>query len=97
MAPAGSRVVVCVDGAVRTTADLARDTVFSARGRLGDTVIEVRGGKARILESPCPRKICRHQGAVSSFGGALVCIPNRVTVTVEVRGTAERGVDGVTP
>jgi hypothetical protein len=95
-APGGDRIRVAVDGITRISVGLSADTVFTIRGVLGDTEIGIQDGRARILRSPCPMKICRHQGAVSNSGGMLICIPNRVTVTVEGDDPAGSGVDGIT-
>jgi hypothetical protein len=93
---AGRSIRVSVDGIPRFSKDLSVDTVFSVRGSVGDTEIEIRSGTARILRSPCPRKICRHQGSVSAAGEMLICIPNRVTVAVEGRDPDGSGVDALT-
>lgn len=60
--------------------DLARDGVSEIAGKLGVTRIEVRGGRVRVLSSPCPRQSCRHGGWIGSAGEMLVCLPNEVVV-----------------
>ena len=49
-------------------------------------IIEVSGGRARILRLParaCPRHICSHRGWIAAPGEALVCLPNRLVVRIE--------------
>ena len=63
-----------------TSLPLARDSVTGVAGPLGVTRLEVRGGRVRVLSSPCPRQACRHGGWVGEAGGMLVCLPNEVVV-----------------
>lgn len=84
--------VIVTSGGDTRIEPLAPDRSIAATGPLGETLIEIRGSKARIVESPCPGKQCVRQGWVAGGSGAAVCAPNRVAV--EVRG--EGGVDATT-
>lgn len=59
---------------------LGKERTISIKGHIGDSVIEIKNSKVRMKESPCPNKLCIHQGWIDS--GAIVCLPNRVVVTV---------------
>lgn len=80
-------VEVAVAGRPARPLDLARDRVEEVPGPLGVTRIEVRGGRARVLSSPCRLGLCRHGGWVGASGGPIVCIPNEVVI----RGRAAPG------
>ncbi len=67
-------------GKVVAALDLARDGVSEINGAIGVTRIEVRGGRVRVLSSPCPRQACRHGGWIGSAGEMLVCLPNQVVI-----------------
>ncbi len=69
-----------VSGRAVATIDLASDGLREVTGPLGVTRIEVRGGRVRVLSSPCPRQSCRHGGWIDKAGGMLVCLPNEVVV-----------------
>ena len=69
-------------GRAVATLDLARDGVSEAAGPLGMTRIEVRGGRVRVLSSPCPRQACRHGGWIGAAGEMLVCLPNEVVIRI---------------
>lgn len=58
---------------------LREDGIQRVKGHLGETVIEIKGGRAHIISSPCKNKTCIRQG----FGKTLVCLPNKVMVHVE--------------
>lgn len=57
----------------------------------GEALIEYGQGKVRVLPLPpevCPRGICWRTGWISRSGQVIVCLPNRMTVTLE-GGTPE--------
>lgn len=53
--------------------------------------LEVKNGKAAIVESDCPGMDCVHSGWIKEKGRSLVCLPNRVEIRIE--GEAESEVD----
>jgi hypothetical protein len=75
-----ARADVEVSGRAAATLDLTRDGESEVVGPLGATRIEVRGGRVRVLSSPCSRQACRHGGWIGSAGEMLVCLPNEVVV-----------------
>lgn len=71
---------------------LDRETTVNVEGPLGTTVVKVEEGKARIISSPCPRKLCIRMGSISKAGEMVVCVPNKVVV--RIKGKQE--IDAVT-
>jgi hypothetical protein len=69
----------------------ANETV-NVPGPLGETVVEISGGSARITASPCINQTCVAAGAVRSPGQWAACLPNRVMLYVG-KGEAENDVD----
>lgn len=61
---------------------LSKNGVFQVEGEIGITEIEIKDGKVRIKDSACPNKTCVHQG----WANTIVCLPNRVIVSVEDGG-----------
>lgn len=49
----------------------------------GTNRLVLRDGKADVTEASCPDKICVHQSPISQTGETIVCMPNRVIVTIE--------------
>ncbi len=45
-------------------------------------VIELKDKKIRILKNTCPQKICIHQGWISTPGSTIICIPNKLVVSI---------------
>jgi hypothetical protein len=78
----GATVVALSDGKVVFSAPLDVDRSVALSGPLGKTILVIKGGRARITESPCPRKLCIAMGAISRSGQIIACVPNRILVKV---------------
>jgi len=74
---------------------LDADETVSVSGPLGDTVIEIRGGAARVVSSPCQDQTCVVMGAARLPGQWSACLPNRVMLYVSARGRGGAGHGGV--
>lgn len=77
---AGGAVVVRVSGEEQGSYSLAKDGVYSLNG--GTNVLEIKEGKARIIEADCPDHYCMNQGSIRNTGETITCLPNKLTVTV---------------
>ncbi len=89
--------VVKVDGT--ESARLALDEPYISARTVGlpggHAIIEYGAGKVRISpQEPgfCPERICIRTGWISKPGQTIVCIPNRMTITIEGAGN---GVDSI--
>ncbi len=76
----GSVVQVAVDGEVVLSIPLSRDGSYSVNG--GSNTIEVKDGRVSIVDADCPDRLCVRQGWIDGKGQSIVCLPNRVIVTV---------------
>lgn len=56
--------------------------VREVEGVNGKTIIEIRDQGVRVTSSACPDKLCVHWGRINKPGEMLVCLPNRVVVTI---------------
>lgn len=82
----GSRVVVNAAG-VKYEYSAELDGTYTVAGELGPTTFEIKDGRVRIIDSPCPNKTCISQG----WHNPLVCLPNKVMITVENETGQGRG------
>ncbi len=87
----GQSVQVVQDGKTVYTAPLTQQRSAELSGPLGVTRLEISDGTARIVESPCPYKICIGMGRISRQGEIIACVPNRVLVQVAGGGEKEEG------
>jgi hypothetical protein len=56
-------------------------------GPLGRTIVELSGGTARVLSSPCTNKTCIAAGTIHRRGQWIACLPNGVSLTIEGENT----------
>lgn len=50
---------------------------------IGETnVLLIQDGYADMITANCPDKICVRQNAISKRGESIICLPNKVVVTV---------------
>lgn len=81
--PQGAWVVVERDGRQLFRAPLSEDRSVLLPGPLGETQLQIRDGRARILASPCPHKVCLGMGGVFRSGQLIACVPNRLIVSIQ--------------
>jgi hypothetical protein len=73
----------------------AEDTV-TVSGPLGDTVVAIHGGRARVLSSPCGNQTCVAQGDIKASGQWIACLPNNVFAIIESGAPDRDGLDATT-
>ncbi len=75
----GATVVIEVNGQEFGTYPLNKDQEIE----INDTnVLVIADGEAFMTEANCPDRLCISQGAISSNGQMIICLPNRVIVQV---------------
>lgn len=73
-----------VDGQLLGTYPLNQKLDMVIDGVKGGTNhLIIKDGGASITEASCPDKVCVHQGIVKEAGQSLVCLPNKVIVTLK--------------
>lgn len=60
----------------------------------GTNQLVIEDGQADMVWADCPDKLCVRQRAISREGESIICLPNKVVVSVV--GGEEREVDAVT-
>ena len=64
----------------------------------GTNICRIEGGRAWMTEANCPDQICVHSAAIDEKGGNIVCLPNKIILTIENNeegGASEDALDGV--
>ena len=85
--------IVQVGGEVVRRLPLDAGVHIEVPGRAGVSEVVVDGGRVRILDSPCARRICVRRGWLRAVGDVAACVPNQLVVRVE--GEGRSGFDGV--
>ena len=92
----GGYVTVSVDGDVVATYSLAEDGEY--RIDVDDTsynILCIDNGTAAIIEASCPDKLCVNMGRIKNNGESIVCLPNKVVVTVVDENSEDETLDGI--
>ena len=61
---------------------LDKDAHFFVPGLLGDTEIEIVGGKVQVLSDPGPHKISVNHKPISSGSEWIASLPNQILLTI---------------
>lgn len=79
----GEYIHIVSNGRAVEKISLLQNREVTIEGQLGNSQLQIEGGKVRFLNSPCANKLCIHQGWASLSGELIACLPNRVSVSVE--------------
>ena len=77
----GGVAVVRVMGVETERHALSEDGVYPLNG--GSNVLVISEGQAWLSEANCPDLLCVKQGKIHYAGQSIICLPNRLSVTVE--------------
>lgn len=80
-------VTVKVDGEIQGVYSLSEDQEIEING--GTNILKIRNSTADMTEADCPDKLCVNQRAVSKSGESIICLPNKVIVTVDSSENSE--------
>lgn len=90
----GTSVQITVNGEIYKTLPLDKDTAVTITGyNNGKNTLQVRDGYAFITDADCPDKLCQKQKKIRYKGETLVCLPNKVVISV-ISGE-KPGIDGM--
>ena len=77
----GSKVEITVDGEAYPSQSLAEDKVLLL-GTDGRCTLVIEDGVAYMASALCPDHVCIRRGKIRYDGETIVCLPNKVIVTV---------------
>jgi len=75
----GTRVDIIVDGKPFGSFALDQDAVIDINGT---NTLVISGGVAYMNDADCKNGTCVRRGAISSSGETIICLPNKIIVTV---------------
>lgn len=83
---AGTQIEVYSDGELYATYSLSEERTVVIQGAFGQNTVRIRNGKASVVSSDCKDKLEIKAGEISKCGEQLVCLPNRLVITVVGEG-----------
>lgn len=90
----GAYAVVTVDGALYGRYSLDKPQEISITiGEDVTNVLEIKNEMADMIHADCPDQLCVHQHSISKSTESIVCLPNKVVVTIE--GAEEAAIDSL--
>jgi len=91
----GAVAVVTVGNREAARYPLSANGSYRLNGAIGPVVITVQNGGVRVASSGCSRQVCVRTGAVRLPLQQIVCVPNRLVVTVRPAATDKGAYDAV--
>ncbi|MDD2743684.1 MAG: NusG domain II-containing protein [Rhodocyclaceae bacterium] len=79
------RAIVRQNGQIFANLDLRAKRQLAVPGPLGQTLIAIEPGRARVVSDPGPRQYCVRQGWLMRPGEIAICAPNRVSLQITGR------------
>ncbi len=76
-------VEIRVDGKIFR--DISLDSIeqeVQVQSSEGHLIVQIQSKKVRVLDSSCRDKLCIKQGWIYKVGETVVCLPNRVSVSI---------------
>ena len=86
--PQGGRVIISVNGEVCREVSLDENSVIPIETEYGKNTIMIKNGEVFVTHSNCPDGLCE-KDRISKSGESIVCLPNRLSVTVEGKNKKE--------
>ena len=82
----GDTVRVTVNGKLFGTYRISEDREVAVKKNGNTNIVVIKGGRVWMESASCKNQICVHTGKISQSGQSIVCLPNRVSVTIEGKG-----------
>lgn len=79
----GSTVVVKQEGEEIGRYPLSVNREILLETQAGYNLLVIENGSACIREADCPHNLCVGEGRISRTGETLVCLPHKLTITIE--------------
>lgn len=89
----GSKISITIDGKEHGSYSLAEDQTIVIDENHYENTIVIKDGKAYMKDANCPDQLCVHQKQISFDNESIICLPNKVVITVE--SDIESDVDGI--
>lgn len=77
----GAYLTITVDGKTYGTYSLLEEQTISVGNPVINTIV-IEDGKAKMLEAECPDQLCVKQKEIFYDKESIICLPNKVVVTV---------------
>ena len=80
--PQGQYLEIYEDNKILATYSLNQQISKTINGVKGKTEVQINNGRVRLSSSPCSKKYCIHQGWISKANQTIICIPNKISISI---------------
>jgi hypothetical protein len=89
-------IIIRSDGEIVQQIPLNETTeiITTIKSKEGAVTVQIKNGKVHIIESTCHDKLCVKQGWISRTGESIVCLPNRISISIV--GEEKNEIDSIT-
>lgn len=77
--PKGIFVEISYNGEIIYRVPLNKDRIINIENT-GKVIIE--NNTVRLIKATCPDKLCEMQGCISKAGESIICLPNKLIITI---------------
>ena len=83
----GEIVVIKTANQIQHQLNLSENKELTVIGPVGKTCIQIKDKKVRVTHSDCPQKICEKTGWINKTDEFIVCVPNKVVISINGKGS----------
>lgn len=76
------KVTVSMEGRIFGTYSLYKNQTVTIPGRLGDNILEIKDGYAKMKSAECPDQVCVNHTAIHNKNEMIICLPNEIIVEI---------------
>ena len=87
--PNGGNVIISVDGEVYKKISLTENSEIPVESKFGKNTVIIKDGEVFVTDTNCPNKLCQ-KDKISKGGESIVCLPNRLSITIEGKNKDEK-------
>ena len=89
----GNTVKVTVDGQTFGTYSLDKNQTIEIKTEKGYNIVVIENGTVRVEEASCPDGVCSSHRPIRFSGASIICLPNKVVVSIENKENDRGGLD----
>ena len=79
--PQGDTVIISLNGEVYREISIDENSVIPIETEFGKNTVVIEKGEVFVIDSNCPDVLCE-KDRISKSGESIVCLPNKLSVTV---------------
>ena len=92
----GSQAVIYLNNRKAARFDLNEPVQYKdITTQIGNVRVKYGNGSVQVTQSPCPQKICIHQGAISRISENIICLPAQVQIVIIDETDSLKSADGI--